>query len=71
MNLRKKKIDFLEQFGLNWSQLELVGSYSDQKDRKFTRKIYDSLLLERTNFVIVLQTDHESPFAKLIENPEI
>lgn len=70
-NLRKKKIDFLEQFGLNWSQFELVGSYSDQKDRKFTRKIYDSLLLERTNFVIVLQTDHESPFAKLIEKPEI
>lgn len=69
--LRKDKPNFLEDFGLNWGQLELRGSYQLQKDRKFVKSIEDSLLLEFVNFILVLQTDHESPFVKLLENPEL
>lgn len=71
MNLQKHKPDFLEPFGLHWRQLELKGDYDVQQDKKFAKTIEDGLLLWKINFVIALQTDHESPFAKLIENPEV
>lgn len=70
-NLKKKKPDFLQEFGLHREQLELQGNYDLQKDRKFSKKIKDGLLLGNIDFVVALQTDHESPFANLIEDLEI
>lgn len=69
--LKKDKPNFLEDFGLNWEQLELKGTYQLQKDRKFVKSVEDALFLGNVDFILVLQTDHESPFVKLLENPEI
>jgi hypothetical protein len=71
--LQKDEPNFLEELGLQWSQLgKLKWSYDLQKDKKFVKSIENALSLSpwKADFVVALQTDHETPFARLIENPE-
>ena len=70
-NLQKEKPDFLVPLWLERRQLELEWDYNSQQDRKFARKIQDLLLLEKSHFVLALQTDHESPFINLLQDPDI
>lgn len=72
-NMLKEKsvVDRLElDFWLKSSQFELKWDYSKQKDRNFTKQIKDELDLGNTNFIIVLQCDHETWFRNLMESPE-
>ena len=50
---------------------ELYGNYNKQKTQKnFAKKIENDLLRWSINFVLALQTDHETWFYKLLNNSE-
>lgn len=51
-------------FWIQSNQLELLWDYKKQQDIKFAKQINDDLLYDKLNFIIFLQSDHET---KLIE----
>ncbi len=69
-NLQKNK-DFMDKleniYHLEFKQLELVWDYKKQQDKKFADKIENDLIFWNTDFVIALQTDHETPLINLIK----
>ncbi len=61
-----------DKFKITPKQLwELYGNYNKQKTQKnFAKKIENDLLRWSINFVLALQTDHETWFYKLLNNSE-
>lgn len=64
--------ELYNRFKINPEQLwELYGDYNKQKTQKdFARKIENDLLLWNIDFVVALQTDHETWLYKLLNNSE-
>ena len=64
--------ELFKRFKINPEQLwELYGDYNKQKTQKdFARKIENDLLLGNIDFVVALQTDHETWLYKLLNNSE-
>ena len=64
--------ELFKRFKINPEQLwELYWDYNKQKTQKdFARKIENDLLLWNIDFVVALQTDHETWLYKLLNNSE-
>ncbi len=65
----QKEFDIVK-YGLSWQQLwDPICDYNWQKKLK-SSQIKDSLIMWKTNFILAIQTDHETEFANLCKNPE-
>ena len=62
--------DMYKDWWLEVRQFHLEWDFKKQKDKKLAKKVEDALSWNNANFVIVLQSDHNTALASLIENPE-
>lgn len=63
-------MDMYKDWWLEVRQFHLEWDFKKQKDKKLAKKVEDKLSWNIANFVIVLQSDHNTALASLIENPE-
>lgn len=72
-NLKKNKefLDRLENhYHLEFKQFDLTWDYKKQQDKKFAGTIEDKLIFDKADFIIVLQSDHETALKNLIDSRE-
>jgi hypothetical protein len=70
MNDAEIATEIYKDWWLEVRQFHLEWDYKKQKDKKLAKKVEDALSWNIANFVIILQSDHNTALASLIENPE-